>query len=67
MSEENARSAVQKLVCGVENVIGKVTSLNLADLNYALYTCSQEEESGSVYEIPGFGPFVYCGLQGKQM
>ncbi|RZF42594.1 hypothetical protein LSTR_LSTR001389 [Laodelphax striatellus] len=35
--------------------------MNLADLNRALYCCSRED---AAYEVPGWGPFVYCGLQG---
>uniref|UniRef100_A0A1B0DM07 Glycogen debranching enzyme n=1 Tax=Phlebotomus papatasi TaxID=29031 RepID=A0A1B0DM07_PHLPP len=45
-----------------------VSSLNLIDLNRALYRCDEEEKdmgcgSGS-YDIPGFGRMVYCGTQG---
>ncbi|XP_012265578.2 glycogen debranching enzyme isoform X2 [Athalia rosae] len=46
-----------------------ISRMNLADLNRALYRCEQEERdesSGSygVYDIPGYGPLVYAGLQG---
>lgn len=42
---------------------------NLADLNFILYRCESEEKDSSnnrdgCYNIPGFGPLVYAGLQG---
>lgn len=46
-------------------VVGK---MSLPDLNRALYRCDMEErdeqEGRGVYDIPNFGPLVYCGLQG---
>jgi glycogen debranching enzyme len=47
-----------------------VSQLTLADLNRALYRCEEEERDetkGAIgaYDIPDFGPVVYCGLQGK--
>ncbi|KAL9916549.1 glycogen debranching enzyme isoform 1-T3 [Glossina fuscipes fuscipes] len=43
-------------------------TLDFVDLNRALFTCDQEERDlgfgGGVYNVPGFGPLVYCGLQG---
>ncbi|XP_030750314.1 glycogen debranching enzyme isoform X2 [Sitophilus oryzae] len=49
----------------IKQVIEKMT---LADINRALYRCGQEErDEGNgfdVYNIPNFGPLVYCGLQG---
>ncbi|XP_078050064.1 glycogen debranching enzyme [Augochlora pura] len=43
--------------------------MNLVDLNKALYRCDQEERDETsnrfgVYDIPGYGPLVYAGLQG---
>ncbi|KAL1140348.1 hypothetical protein AAG570_000280 [Ranatra chinensis] len=61
---EKAKKAVISLVNGVNNITKEVLPLNLADLNYALYTCSEEEESGGAYNIPNFGALVYCGIQG---
>lgn len=47
------------------NIVGK---MSLTDLNKALYRCDEEERDEGkgfgVYNIPNFGPLVYCGLQG---
>ncbi|XP_055387431.1 glycogen debranching enzyme [Condylostylus longicornis] len=49
----------------LENIISK---LDLVDLNRALFCCDVEERDmgfgGAAYNIPNFGPTVYCGLQG---
>jgi glycogen debranching enzyme len=43
-------------------------SINFEELNILLFRCGNEEASeqigSSVYDIPGHGPLVYCGLQG---
>ncbi|AAS52408.1 AEL276Cp [Eremothecium gossypii ATCC 10895] len=44
-------------------------NLNLYSLNSVLYRCKAEEmdrtgNKNSVYNIPGYGDLVYCGLQG---
>ena len=41
-------------------------SLSLLDLNHALYRCAAEsqEEEGGVYDVPGYGPLLFSGLQG---
>jgi len=45
-----------------------VSRLSLSDLNRALYRCSEEEKDepphAGTYDIPGFGPMIYAGLQG---
>lgn len=45
-----------------------VSKLDLIDLNRALFTCDQEERDmgfgGAAFDIPNYGPIVYCGMQG---
>lgn len=51
-------------VTGAEDAFARC---DLADLNFALYRCEAEERDSSgdgVYDIPGYGPLVYAGLQG---
>jgi glycogen debranching enzyme len=48
-----------------------VSKLSLSDLNIVLYRCDSEEAADGngfgAYDIPGYGPMVYCGLRGKAM
>lgn len=45
-----------------------ITKLDLNDLNRVIYRCDQEErdmgEGSGAYDVPGYGPLVYCGTQG---
>ena len=47
-------------------IVGK---LSLTDLNHVLYRCDAEERADGngfgAYDIPGHGPFVYCGIRGR--
>jgi hypothetical protein len=79
----NAISALGKLRKQVTNFTTKtapnypelediVSRLTLADLNRALYRCEEEERdetngASGAYNIPDFGPVVYCGLQGMYL
>ena len=42
--------------------------MSLADFNFALFHCNEEEREagcGGVYGIPDYGDLVYAGLHGK--
>ncbi|XP_068144512.1 glycogen debranching enzyme [Drosophila tropicalis] len=45
-----------------------VSKLDLPSLSPAIFSCDQEERDlglgSTAYDIPNFGPLVYCGLQG---
>ena len=60
-SHDQGKTLFKELI----NVAG---SLSVVDLNYALYRCDNEEQvdcpGNGVYNIPGYGSLIYCGLQG---
>lgn len=73
----NIKPALDKLQNTIQTITSSENSdlrviasrLNLANLNVALYRCDREEREESsgafgVYDIPGYGPLVYAGLQG---
>ncbi|KYN10710.1 Glycogen debranching enzyme, partial [Trachymyrmex cornetzi] len=46
-----------------------ISCMDFSDLNKTLYRCDQEEREETqdkfgVYNVPGYGPLVYAGLQG---
>lgn len=48
-----------------------ILGMNYSDLNKILYRSDQEERDETsnrfgVYNVPGYGPLVYAGLQGLQ-
>ncbi|XP_055915816.1 glycogen debranching enzyme isoform X2 [Eupeodes corollae] len=62
-------TALQKEVGPVHAELATIIAdLDFVDLNRALFSCDQEERDlglgGAAYDIPGYGPVVYCGLQG---
>ena len=52
-----------------KELVNVTASLSLVDLNYVIYRCDNEEQvdcpGNGVYNIPGYGPLIYCGLQGE--
>ena len=46
-----------------------IAKLSLVDLNKVMYRCGPEESEcgfgGGLFNIPGHGDLVYCGLQGE--
>lgn len=53
---------------GLKDLTDAVKGMTLTELNRALYRCDQEEKDegwgGGTYNIPNYGPMVYCGIQG---
>jgi len=75
----NIKPALMSLQDTVLQIISKrasrlhdiISCMNFADLNVALYRCDQEEREETfnkfgVYDIPGYGPLVYAGIQGNR-
>ena len=69
-SHRQAAEAIVKELPSVvraDNDFGSiVSSLDLLDLNHALFKCDQEEgeDGGGLYSLDGYGPLKYAGLQG---
>lgn len=53
------------------NFYAIISKLTLSDLNIVLYRCDSEEKADGngfgAYDIPGYGPMVYCGLRGEKV
>lgn len=51
-----------------DELVSVVEGMSLIDLNRAIFRCDQEERDmghdTGVYNVPGYGPLVYCGTQG---
>uniref|UniRef100_A0A1I8PA84 Glycogen debranching enzyme n=1 Tax=Stomoxys calcitrans TaxID=35570 RepID=A0A1I8PA84_STOCA len=51
-----------------EELAKLVEKLDFTDLNRTLFSCDHEERDmgfgGAAYDIPNYGPIVYCGFQG---
>ncbi|XP_014244226.1 glycogen debranching enzyme [Cimex lectularius] len=62
VAQENAVKAAKKINEGM-TIQDCIEHFSLADVNYALYRCGNEE-NGNTYCIPGHGHLVYCGIQG---
>lgn len=62
---EGFNSQEGPIVTELQNIISK---MNLINLNRAIYRCDTEERDmghgSGVYDVPGYGPLVYCGTQG---
>lgn len=58
------------LIINISNFLEMKSELRKLDFslfNYILYRCEAEEydeTNNKAYEIPNYGKFVYCGLQG---
>ncbi|XP_020285124.1 glycogen debranching enzyme isoform X1 [Pseudomyrmex gracilis] len=64
------QDTISRITSGERSELHDVISrMDLADLNKVLYRCDQEERDETcnkfgVYDVPGYGPLVYAGLQG---
>ncbi|CAE7367416.1 AGL [Symbiodinium natans] len=69
VSKTQARQKAVMDLLAAEQISRPLQGLSLHQVNYLLYSCEAEERDRSngargAYEIPGFGPFAYCGLMG---
>jgi len=55
--------------CSIAELQPIINDMSLVDLNKVLYRSNTEEgddgNGGGLYNIPGYGDMVYCGLQGR--
>lgn len=66
---EQADSTLDTFCADAATATAAFSSLNLVDLNIALYRADLEERDATdgkfgVYEIPSLGRLTYCGLEG---
>lgn len=59
---EKTKIAVDQLLADID-LVQAVSRLTLTDMNHILFRC-KEEDDNNIYDVPGFGPLVYCGFQG---
>jgi len=69
VSKTQARQKAVMNLLAAEQISRPLQGLGLHQLNYLLYSCEAEERDRSdgergAYDIPGFGPFAYCGIMG---
>ena len=64
---QRLRSLISSLPAVPDDLQQAMNSMTLADMNLSLYRCDREEvedKRPGCYVIPGYGPMIYCGLQG---
>ncbi|KAG0299304.1 hypothetical protein BGZ98_010155, partial [Dissophora globulifera] len=64
--DSNVPSDIEELVKTIPDTV--FDSLGWVELNITLYRCDGEEQDltpgNGVYNIPNYGPLIYCGLEG---
>ncbi|CAL4062039.1 unnamed protein product, partial [Meganyctiphanes norvegica] len=69
LSEFGYRTRISEVTTHNSKLNDILNNLSLADYNRILYRCDAEEREenrpgAGTYDIPNYGPFPYCGLQG---